>query len=305
MKGIVFRSTGSWYEVLAEDQKKYSCRIRGKLRLAGIKETNPIAVGDQVAFDLEDIGGVITEILPRRNHILRQSVKKAGHSHVLAANVDQAMLIATSKQPRTSLGFIDRYLASAEAFRIPQLLIFNKKDLLSNQELLAQKVTMELYTSLGVKTELLSATEDKDLSRLISLIQNKVTLVAGHSGVGKSTLLNRLSINVNQSVGAISEFSNKGTHTTTYAEMFQLDNSTFIIDTPGVKEWGLVDMNQQEISDYFPEMRELRLECKFTSRCLHLNEPKCKIIEAVQNGSIAISRYESYRSMVMGEDNRK
>ena len=305
MKGIVFRSTGSWYEVIAEDQKKYSCRIRGKLRLEGIKETNPIAVGDQVAFDLEDIGGVITEILPRRNHILRQSVKKAGHSHVLAANVDQAMLIATSKQPRTSLGFIDRYLASAEAFRIPQLLIFNKKDLLSNQELLAQKVTMELYTSLGVKTELLSATEDKDLSRLTSLIQNKVTLVAGHSGVGKSTLLNRLSINVNQSVGAISEFSNKGTHTTTYAEMFQLDNSTFIIDTPGVKEWGLVDMNQQEISDYFPEMRELRLECKFTSRCLHLNEPKCKIIEAVQNGSIAISRYESYRSMVMGEDNRK
>ena len=305
MKGIVFRSTGSWYEVLAEDQKKYSCRIRGKLRLEGIKETNPIAVGDQVAFDLEDIGGVITEILPRRNHILRQSVKKAGHSHVLAANVDQAMLIATSKQPRTSLGFIDRYLASAEAFRIPQLLVFNKKDLLSNQELLAQKVTMELYTSLGVKTELLSATEDKDLSRLTSLIQNKVTLVAGHSGVGKSTLLNRLSINIDQSVGAISEFSNKGTHTTTYAEMFQLDNSTFIIDTPGVKEWGLVDMNQQEISDYFPEMRELRLECKFTSRCLHLNEPKCKIIEAVQNGSIAISRYESYRSMVMGEDNRK
>ena len=305
MKGIVFRSTGSWYEVHAEDQNVYSCRIRGKLRLDGIKETNPIAVGDHVEFDLEDVGGAITQVLPRRNHILRQSVKKTGHSHVLAANVDQVLLIATHKQPRTSLGFIDRFLVSAESFRIRQLLVYNKKDILTNLEHQELKTVAELYESIGVKTLLLSAIEDEDLSILSALIMGRVTLVAGHSGVGKSTLLNRLSSTIDQSTGPISNFSNKGTHTTTYAEMFKIKPDTFIIDTPGVKEWGLVDMNQQEISDYFPEMRELRLDCKFTSRCLHLNEPKCKIIEAVQSGAIALSRYESYRSMVTGEDNRK
>ncbi len=305
MKGIVFRSTGSWYEVHTKDQKIYSCRIRGKLRLDGIKETNPIAVGDHVEFDLEDIGGVITKILPRRNHILRQSVKKTGHSHVLAANVDQVLLIATHKQPRTSLGFIDRFLVSAESFRIPQLLIFNKKDLLDESDGQELKRICQLYESIGTKSILLSAIEDEDLSMLSSLLQGKVTLVAGHSGVGKSTLLNRLSPAIDQSIGPISNFSSKGTHTTTYAEMFQVDETTLIIDTPGIKEWGLVDMNQQEISDYFPEMRELRLNCKFAARCLHLNEPNCKIIEAVQTGAIALSRYESYRSMVTGEDNRK
>ncbi len=305
MTGIIFRSTGSWYEVHAEDQKIYSCRIRGKLRMDGIKETNPIAVGDHVEFDLEDIGGVITRILPRRNHILRQSVKKTGHSHVLAANVDQVLLIATHKQPRTSLGFIDRFLVSAESFRIPQLLIFNKKDLLDESDGQELKRICQLYESIGTKSILLSAIEDEDLSMLPSLLQGKVTLVAGHSGVGKSTLLNRLSPAIDQSIGPISNFSSKGTHTTTYAEMFQVDETTLIIDTPGIKEWGLVDMNQQEISDYFPEMRELRLNCKFTARCLHLNEPNCKIIEAVQTGAIALSRYESYRSMVTGEDNRK
>ena len=304
MKGIVFRSTGSWYEVHAEDQKIYSCRIRGKLRLDGIKETNPVAVGDHVGFDLEDVGGAITEILPRRNHILRQSVKKTGHSHVLAANVDQVLLIATHKQPRTSLGFIDRFLVSAESFRIPQLVIFNKRDLLDDKEITELKKVCLLYESIGAKTLLLSAIED-DVSMLSSLIHGKVTLVAGHSGVGKSTLLNRLSSVINQSIGPISDFSNKGTHTTTYAEMFRVNPTTFIIDTPGIKEWGLVDMNSQEISDYFPEMRELRLDCKFAFRCLHLNEPKCKIIEAVQTGTIALSRYNSYRSIVTGEDNRK
>jgi ribosome biogenesis GTPase / thiamine phosphate phosphatase len=305
MKGTVFRSTGSWYEVHAEDQKVYSCRIRGKLRLDGIKETNPVAVGDHVEFDLEDVGGAITQILPRTNHILRQSVKKTGHSQVLAANVDQVLLIATHKQPRTSLGFIDRFLVSAESFRIQQLLIFNKKDLLDDVEKQELKKTGQVYESIGVKTLSLSAIEDEDLSILSSLLQGKVTLVAGHSGVGKSTLLNRLSSTIDQSIGPISNFSNKGTHTTTFAEMFQVNPTTAIIDTPGIKEWGLVDMNQQEVSDYFPEMRDLRLDCKFTARCLHLNEPKCKIIEAVQTGAIALSRYESYRSIVTGEDNRK
>lgn len=304
MKGKVMRSTGSFYDVLAADGLRYNCRVRGKIRLEGIKETNPVAVGDDVLLDLENDVGVITEIQSRTNHILRQSVKKTGHSHVLAANVDQAMLIATIAFPRTSVGFIDRFLVSAESFRIPQVIVFNKRDLLSSEDVETVQKLIELYTSIGVHCFSMAATED-DVSGLQQLLSNKTTLIAGHSGVGKSTLLNRIAPAINQTVGSISEFSEKGTHTTTFAEMFQLDDKTFVIDTPGVKEWGLVDMNQQELSDYFPEMREVRLNCKFGSKCLHLNEPKCAVQEAVKNGLVAPSRYQSYFSMVMGEDNRK
>ncbi len=298
------RSTGSWYEVVTESQQHYSCGTKGKLRLDGSKETNPIAVGDWVSFEQEGDNGVISEILPRKNHMLRQSVKKTGHSQVLAANIDQVLLIATLKQPRTSLGFIDRFLVSAESFRILQVLIFNKTDILRAEEREEQETLLGLYNRIHVYTLSLSATGD-NLSFLDQILKNKVTLLAGHSGVGKSTLLNRLSPEILQTVGKISDFSNKGIHTTTFAEMFCLTENTYIIDTPGVKEWGLVDMDQQEISDYFPEMRELRLNCKFGSRCLHLQEPKCAILEAVQQGEIAQSRYESYWSMVMGGDNRK
>ena len=304
MKGLVLRSTGSWYEVVTESQHHYSCRAKGKLRLDGSKETNPIAVGDWVEFEEEGENGVISEILQRKNHMLRQSVKKTGHSQVLAANVDQVLLLATIKQPRTSLGFIDRFLVSAESFRIPQVLIFNKKDLLTPDERDEQEALLTLYNRIHVQSLSLSAISDT-LSFLDEILKNKVTLLAGHSGVGKSTLLNRLSPEILQAVGTISGFSNKGIHTTTFAEMFHLAENTYIIDTPGVKEWGLVDMDQQEISDYFPEMRELRLNCKFGSRCLHLQEPKCAILAAVQLGEIAKSRYESYLSMVMGGDNRK
>lgn len=304
MKGLVMRSTGSWYEVVTDRQQLYSCRTKGKLRLDESKENNPIAVGDWVAFEEEGENGVISEILPRKNHMLRQSVKKTGHSQVLAANIDQVLLLATIKQPRTSLGFIDRFLVSAESFRIPQVLIFNKTDILTSGEWEEQETLMRLYNRLQVHTLPLSAIND-NLSFLDQILKNKVTLLAGHSGVGKSTLLNRLSPEILQTVGKISDFSNKGIHTTTFAEMFQLRENTYIIDTPGVKEWGLVDMDQQEISDYFPEMRELRLNCKFGSRCLHLQEPKCAILSAVQQGEIAQSRYESYLSMVTGGDNRK
>ena len=304
MKGLVLRSTGSWYEVVTESQHHYSCRAKGKLRLDGSKETNPIAVGDWVEFEEEGENGVISEILQRKNHMLRQSVKKTGHSQVLAANVDQVLLLATIKQPRTSLGFIDRFLVSAESFRIPQVLIFNKTDLLTPDERDEQEALLTLYNRIHVQSLSLSAISDT-LSFLDEILKNKVTLLAGHSGVGKSTLLNRLSPGILQAVGTISGFSNKGIHTTTFAEMFHLAENTYIIDTPGVKEWGLVDMDQQEISDYFPEMRELRLNCKFGSRCLHLQEPKCAILAAVQLGEIAKSRYESYLSMVMGGDNRK
>lgn len=298
------RSTGSFYDVLGTDGKKYNCRVRGKIRLEGIKETNPVAVGDRVTLDLEHEIASITEILPRKNHILRQSVKKTAHAHVLAANVSQALLVVTFAYPRTSLGFIDRFLVSAEGFRIPQVIVFNKRDLLDDKELMTLESLTSLYSRVGVTCFSTSALED-DLKNVRKVLQNNTTLIAGHSGVGKSTLLNKISPHIKQPVGDISDFSEKGTHTTTFAEMFQLDNNTFVIDTPGVKEWGLVDMNKQEISDYFPEMRDVRLQCKFQSRCIHLNEPKCAVLDAVERGEIEISRYESYLSMISGEDNRK
>jgi ribosome biogenesis GTPase len=304
MEGLVMRSTGSFYDVMASDGQRYVCRVRGKIRLEGIKETNPVAVGDRVVFDLQNEVGNIVSILPRDNHILRKSVKKKGHSHVLAANIDQAMLVVTLAFPRTSLGFIDRFLVTAESFRIPQVLVFNKKDLLDSESLEDVLKLIRLYETIGVKCFSVSA-KTSDLEEVKRIFQNKTTLVAGHSGVGKSTLLNNISSEISQSVGEVSAFSEKGTHTTTFAEMFQIADNTFVVDTPGVKELGLVDMNSQEISDYFPEMRDLRLDCKFGSRCIHINEPGCKIKDAVAEGRIAMSRYESYISMVMDEDNRK
>jgi ribosome biogenesis GTPase len=304
MEGIVLRSTGSFYDVLTADGTKVVCRVRGKIRLEGIKESNPVAVGDRVRFDLEHDVGAITEILPRRNHILRQSVKKAAHAHVLAANLDQALLVVTMVLPRTSLGFIDRFLVSAEAFRIPQVIVFNKRDLLDTEALTIQEGVMDLYRGIGVSVISLSAKED-DVSEIRKLLAGNTTLLAGHSGVGKSTILNKLDPQIDQKVGEISGFSSKGTHTTTFAEMFDLGGGTFVIDTPGIKEWGLVDMTPQELSDYFPEMRDRRLNCKFGARCLHINEPKCAILDAVEAGEIASSRYESYLSILEGKDNRK
>ncbi|MEQ1586658.1 MAG: ribosome small subunit-dependent GTPase A [Cyclobacteriaceae bacterium] len=305
MIGRVLKSTGSWYEVVGLDQKKYACRVRGKMRLEGYRESNPIAVGDQVKFEIDNNEGIISEILERQNHMLRQSVKRTGHASVLAANIDQVLVVATVKQPRTSLGFIDRVLVSAESFRIPQVIAFNKKDILTADEMAELENLIELYQSIGVNALSISARHDATLENIQNILQGKVTLIAGHSGVGKSSLLNRLSPEIGQSTAAISDYSERGTHTTTFAEMFQLNETSFIIDTPGIKEWGLVDMEQQEISDYFPEMRQIRLDCRFGARCLHINEPKCAVKDAVDKNQIAVSRYASYLSMVMGEDNRK
>ena len=306
MKGRVFKSTGSFYLVKGEDEKMYNSRVRGKLRLAGLKESNPLAVGDWVEFEREnEREGIISKILPRENHVLRQSVKKTEHSSVLAANVDQAMLLATLIQPRTSLGFIDRFLVSCEAFRIPQVLIFNKSDLLGEEHDELMKEIEEMYLKINVSVLIISALNLVDKKPLLNLFQGKTTLVAGHSGVGKSTLLNELIPGLSLSVNDVSSFTEKGMHTTTFAEMFQLNENSFVIDTPGIKEWGLVDMNQQELSDYFPEMRDLRLNCKFGSRCIHINEPRCAIIDSVTKGEIALSRYEHYLGMVTGKDNRR
>jgi ribosome biogenesis GTPase len=304
MKGLVMRSTGSWYEVLSDAGQTVQSRVRGKLRLEGIKETNPIAVGDHVSFDLENGEGIIHEILPRKNYIIRQSVKKTGHAHVIAANVDQAIVMATLILPRTSVGFIDRFLVSAESFRIPQVILFNKKDLLDEKALLEQRELVDLYQAIGVRCLEISSL-DENQEEVKNVLQGKTSLLAGHSGVGKSTLLNRLSPSIEQKTGSISDYHEKGTHTATFAEMFHLNETTRIIDTPGIKEFGLQDMSQEELSDYFPEMRDVRLNCKFGSSCIHVNEPKCAVLDAVKSGAIATSRYQSYFNMVTGQDNRK
>lgn len=304
MKGLVMRSTGMWYDVCLEDGTIRICRVRGKLRLEGYKETNPIAVGDYVEVEPENEEGVITSIHERKNHILRQSVKKTAHAHVLAANIDQAVLVVTLSKPRTSTGFIDRFLVTAESYDIPQVLIFNKIDLLSADELDHQHNLISIYEKIGVPCVSLSALKGS-VDAATEILKNKTSLIAGHSGVGKSTLLNKLSASIQQDVGDISDFSEKGKHTTTFAEMFRIDEHTFVIDTPGIKEWGLIGMNPEELSDNFPEMRKLRSECKFGYRCLHFQEPKCAVKDAVERGEIALSRYESYLSMLGGEDNRK
>jgi ribosome biogenesis GTPase len=305
MEGRVIKSTGSWYEVIGTDGHHYTCRLQGKLRLDESKASNPVAVGDRVTLVQSQNDSSISEVLPRDNHILRQSVKRTGHSQVLAANVDQVLLVATLHQPRTSLGFIDRFLVSAESFRIPQVLAFNKKDLWSDKDLDHIADLTALYESLGVTCLSICTQDGEDIARVQELMAGKTTLVAGHSGVGKSTLLNQLHPDIQQTIRAISDVTDKGTHTTTFAEMFALNENTFIIDTPGVKEWGLVSMEPQEISDYFPEMRALRGDCKFGSRCLHLTEPACRVRVAVEAGQIATSRYVNYVSMVTGEDSRK
>lgn len=304
MRGLVLKSTGSWYDVLGADKRLYKSRVRGKLRLDGIKETNPIAVGDYVEFSVDGEEGIISDIELRKNFIVRQSVKKTGHSHVIAANIDQALVVATLAFPRTSLGFIDRFIVAAESFRIPQAVVFNKSDLFTGEQQAEVENLVLLYERLGVRCLVISA-NDTEQPAVMSLINGKKTLLAGHSGVGKSTLINKLSDTIHQVTSEISNFSSKGTHTTTFAEMFQLDETTFIIDTPGIKELGLVDMEPEELSDYFVEMRALRADCKFGARCLHVNEPKCAVIEAVHQGRVAQSRYESYMSMVKGDDNRK
>jgi ribosome biogenesis GTPase len=233
------------------------------------------------------------------------SVKKTGHSNLLAANIDLAVVIATLHQPRTSLGFIDRFLVSAEAYRIRQLIVFNKIDLLDGDEVDEVNQLQHDYEAIGVTVRQMSALKNIGIDALRDQLQGKISLLCGHSGAGKSTILNQLSPAITQATGEISNFSEKGTHTTTFAEMFALDDNTFVIDSPGIKEWGLVDMTPQEISDYFPEMRELRLSCRFGSKCLHLQEPGCAVKTAVEQGNIKLSRFQNYLSMVEGKDNRK
>ncbi|MEM6522212.1 MAG: ribosome small subunit-dependent GTPase A [Bacteroidota bacterium] len=307
MKGIVSKSTGSWYIVIVNNNESYRCRVRGKLRIKGLKTTNPIAVGDEVLVSVENESqklGIIEELLPRRNYIIRKAIKRASHAHIIAANIDLALLVVTEVHPKTSLGFIDRFLVTAESFRIPQALVFNKRDLLNEEHLYIEKQKIQIYKKLNVRCIETSALNRAGIGDLKNLLEGQTTLISGHSGVGKSSLINLISTDIDQKTNEISDFANKGVHTTTNAEMFRLNDHSFIIDTPGIKELGLIDMKRQEISDYFPEMREISHGCKFHN-CLHLNEPGCTVKIALEEGQIAESRYHNYVSMLEGRDNRR
>jgi len=303
MKGVVIKSTGSWYTVLSETAT-IECRIKGVFRIKGIKSTNPIAVGDDVEFEMEVDGrGVIHAIGERKNYIIRKSINLSKQSHILAANVDQALLIVTLAFPRTSTGFIDRFLLTAEAYHIPTVIIFNKVDLFLQDERSMEELNdfIALYERIGYKCYKVSATEKLDIEILKTITKDKTSLVAGHSGVGKSTLVNAMDANLDLKVGEISDAHSKGKHTTTFAEMHPLNYGGFIIDTPGIKELGLVDMEKEEIANYFPEMHAIKNQCKFNN-CVHINEPKCAVIAAVERGEIALSRYGSYLGIMHGEE---
>jgi ribosome biogenesis GTPase len=305
-EGLVMRSTGSWYEVRSEEQEIIQCRLRGKLKMQDLKVTNPVAVGDRIEYDLEkDPGkGIINTILPRDNYIIRRSVHKAAFGHIIAANIDQALLIVTLTFPKTSLGFIDRFLVTAESFRIPTVLVFNKIDLLTEEAFAYQQELAEMYAHIGYSSLFTSVVEQKGIAEVKAILDNKKTLVSGHSGVGKSSLVNQLAPQLDLRTNEVSTFANKGVHTTTFAEMFEIIPNTFIIDTPGIKELGLVDTEKWEISHYFPEMRDLLNQCRFHN-CTHLHEPGCAVLEAVEQGTIAASRFSSYVSMAENFDNRR
>lgn len=305
MKGLIIKSTGLWYEAKVEDQILIA-RLRGKFKLEDKKLTNPIAVGDWVEIEPNNqVEGewVIVDIHPRKNYVIRQSPRKKGHDHMLASNIDQGVLIVTLKKPRTSVGFIDRFLITLEAFRIPGVIIFNKEDLYSQKEIELFDELKEVYEKIGYSVHLISLKEQTHLNNLPTLFHDKVTLISGHSGAGKSTLVNFLVPNAKQEINPVSDFANKGVHTTTFAELFEVDAMSSIIDTPGIKELGLSEIEEEELSHYFPEMRQYLGSCKFHN-CIHENEPGCAIKNEV-GSSISLRRYESYLSILRNEDNRK
>ena len=301
MKGTIIKSTGSWYTVMQEDGAIIECRIKGKFRIKGIKSTNPVAVGDKVEFTLENGAGMITAIEERKNYIIRKSINLSKQSHIIAANIDQAFLIVTLVLPRTSTGFIDRFLVTADAYAIPVNIIFNKTDVLDTDLLKLQKEMISIYENIGYKCYEVSALKKENTELIKNLMRDKVNLVAGHSGVGKSTLVNAIAPGLNLKTASISSAHNKGMHTTTFAEMHPLSFGGFIIDTPGIKELGIINMTRQELSGYFPEMRALKNQCQFNN-CLHVNEPKCAVKTAVEKGEISGSRYYSYLSILNSEE---
>ena len=299
MKGLVVKNTGSWYTVLTDDGQLIESKIKGNFRLKGIRSTNPVAVGDRVELE----AAFITAIDDRRNYIIRKSQNLSKQSHIIAANVDQAFLVVTINRPQTSTTFIDRFLASAEAYRVPVILIFNKSDLLDDAEKHYQEMMIQLYQTIGYECRTISAETGEGVESLRPLLSGKITLLSGNSGVGKSTLINRLVPGVNLRTAEISDAHNTGQHTTTFSEMIPLDNG-WLIDTPGIKGFGTFDMEPEELTSYFREIFHFSKDCRF-SNCTHTHEPGCAVLEALKNHYIAESRYQSYLSMMEDKDEGK
>ena len=329
VKGLVIKNTGSWYTVLTDDGPTVDCKIKGNFRLRGIRSTNPVAVGDRVTITTpsgnEHEGAFITEIEDRRNYIIRKSINLSKQSHILAANVDQALLVVTVTKPETSTTFIDRFLASAEAYRVPVILIFNKTDLLSPDELHYQQQMILLYETVGYECRAISAERGDGVEELRPLLEGKITLLSGNSGVGKSTLINRLVPHANLRTADISDAHQLGMHTTTFSEMISLSpapspsregsssptllgggrrEASYLIDTPGIKGFGTFDMEREELTSYFKEIFEFSKQCRF-SDCTHTHEPGCAVRQAVEDHYIAQSRYQSYLSMLDDKDENK
>ncbi|MBM3921794.1 MAG: ribosome small subunit-dependent GTPase A [Sphingomonadales bacterium] len=300
MTGLVYKSTGSWYIVRDEKGQFWNARIKGVLKLDEITSTNPVAVGDQVSFEIESEAAataVINEILPRRNYINRQSPRHKHQHHIVAANLDQILLVATLKEPKTSQGFIDRFLVAAEMYHVVPLIVFNKADLYRQKEMDRFEALRSMYTAIGYPVLLVSAVTGEGMDELLKLLSHKITLLSGHSGVGKSSLLNAWFPGMNRKTQDVSGWSGKGQHTTTFAEMFDLPTGGQIIDTPGMREFGLVDISKQELSHYFSEMKPLIQDCQFNN-CQHYNEPGCAVKKAVQEGRIHEDRFVSYLSVL-------
>jgi ribosome biogenesis GTPase len=305
VRGQVYKSTGSWYQIKAENGEFYSCRIKGKFRMDGIKSTNPVAVGDWVQFELEahtdDVSGVIHDIEKRKNVIVRKSVNLSKQQHIIAANIDTVFLLITLNNPVTSTVFIDRFLVSTEAFDVNTVLVFNKIDTCDAQELVALEELIAVYEKIGYTCLKLSAKELSSCQELIALMKNKTTSFAGHSGVGKSTLVNTIEPGLRLKTSEISTQHLQGQHTTTFAQMHDLSFGGSIVDTPGIRGFGLVDIEKEEISSFFPEFFELKADCKFNN-CLHVDEPKCAVLEAYASGEIAMSRYKSYLQILEDDE---
>jgi ribosome biogenesis GTPase len=307
MKATVYKSTGSWYVVKAEDGRFFNARIKGVFKIDGITSTNPIAVGDIVGITPEpgsDNSAMIDEITDRKNYINRQSPAHKHHHHIVAANLDQSLLFATLKDPKTSQGFIDRFLVTCEAYHVPAIIVFNKADLYRKKEEERFEELSEMYTGIGYKVVSMSVAQNKGVDEVKALLKDKVTLMSGHSGVGKSSFLNSIFPELALKTQDVSGWSGKGMHTTTFAEMFDLPFGGSVIDTPGVREFGLVDISKQELSHYYPEMAKLITECQFNN-CLHVNEPGCAVKKAVEEtGEVAVDRYVSYLNILATIDEK-
>jgi len=302
LQGIVIKSTGSWHTVRQENGSKTDCKIKGTFRIRGIESTNPIAVGDKVVFDINnDKTGLITDILKRKNYIIRKATKLSKRSHIIAANIDWAFLMVALAQPKTTTLFMDRFLVMAEAYHIPVNIIFNKMDIYGEEIISEVNKLIDIYTRVGYMCYKTSALKKQNIDVIMGLMKNKVSLICGNSGVGKSTLINAIDPALKLKVGNISSYHQTGTHTTTHAEMLELPSSGYIIDTPGLKSFGVYDLKKEELSHRFPEMRILLDDCKFHN-CQHINEPNCAVIEALKKGKIAELRYRNYLDIYNSEE---